>query len=115
MLCWAAWHWLGSDAFDRYPGGNAFEAASAAIAAFRQEGWSTEALTANAIPRVEVQLPPVFVGVLGRRSRGGLVAEPESIGRSREGQTSGQLCGRKSHVCKRAVPGVNGGGRYLRR
>ena len=36
-----------------------FEAAAAGLAAFRQEGWAADALTANAVLRVEVQLPPV--------------------------------------------------------
>ena len=36
-----------------------FEAAAAAVALFRQEGWGAEALTANAMIRVEVLLPPV--------------------------------------------------------
>ena len=36
-----------------------FEAAAAAVAAFRQHGWAAAALTANAIMRVEVQLPAV--------------------------------------------------------
>jgi hypothetical protein len=37
-----------------------FEAAAAAIGIFRQEKWAAEALTPNAILRIEVQLPPVF-------------------------------------------------------
>ena len=36
-----------------------FEAAAAAIALFRQEGWASAALTKNAVLRIEVQLPPV--------------------------------------------------------
>jgi hypothetical protein len=36
-----------------------FEAAAAAVAAFRQQGWAAAALTPNATLRVEVQLPPI--------------------------------------------------------
>lgn len=36
-----------------------FEAAAAALATFRREAWAAEALTPNAILRVEVQLPSV--------------------------------------------------------
>jgi hypothetical protein len=36
-----------------------FEAAAAAVAAFRQQGWAADALTPNATLRVEVQLPPI--------------------------------------------------------
>ena len=36
-----------------------FEAAAAAVGAFRQQGWAAEALTPNALLRVEVLLPPV--------------------------------------------------------
>ena len=36
-----------------------FEAAAAAIAAFRQEGWAADALTPSATLRVEVQLPSI--------------------------------------------------------
>jgi hypothetical protein len=36
-----------------------FEAAAAAIALFRRERWGAHALTANAVLRIEVQLPPV--------------------------------------------------------
>ena len=36
-----------------------YEAAAAAIAAFRQEPWSAPALTPNAVLRVEVQPPPI--------------------------------------------------------
>lgn len=36
-----------------------YEAAAAALAAFRQQGWAEDALTPNAVLRVEVQLPPV--------------------------------------------------------
>ena len=36
-----------------------FEAAAAAITAFRQHAWAAHALTANATLRVEVQLPPI--------------------------------------------------------
>jgi hypothetical protein len=36
-----------------------FEAAAAAIAAFRQHGWAAEALTAAAVLRIEVRQPPV--------------------------------------------------------
>ena len=35
-----------------------FEAAAAAIAAFRQQGWAADAFTANARLRVEVHSPP---------------------------------------------------------
>ena len=38
--------------------GSLFEAASAALAGFRQHGWAAEALTPNAVLRVEVQIPP---------------------------------------------------------
>ena len=34
-------------------------AALPAVTAFRQQGWATDALTLNAILRVEMQLPPV--------------------------------------------------------
>lgn len=37
-----------------------FEAAAAAACAFRQQGWAAEALTSNAVLRVEVQLPSVI-------------------------------------------------------
>jgi hypothetical protein len=37
-----------------------FEAAAAAIAAFRSESWATDALTPAAILRVEVQLPTII-------------------------------------------------------
>src|SRR5690242_10058753 len=40
--------------------GTLFEAAAAAIAAFRLERWAGDALTPNAVLRVEVQLPPVI-------------------------------------------------------
>ena len=40
-------------------GSTLFEAAAAALAVFRQQGWATDALTTNAILRVEVQLPAV--------------------------------------------------------
>jgi hypothetical protein len=36
-----------------------FEAAAAAVAAFRQEQWAADSLTPNATLRVEVHLPPV--------------------------------------------------------
>jgi hypothetical protein len=36
-----------------------FEAAAAAVALFREQGWAARALTANAVLRVEVRLPPV--------------------------------------------------------
>jgi hypothetical protein len=36
-----------------------FEAAAAAVAAFRQEQWAAEALTPNATLRVEVEMPPI--------------------------------------------------------
>jgi hypothetical protein len=36
-----------------------FEAAAAAIGVFKHEGWALEALTASAVIRIEVQLPPV--------------------------------------------------------
>lgn len=36
-----------------------FEAAAAALAAFRHQGWAVGALTPNATLRVEVQLPPI--------------------------------------------------------
>jgi len=38
--------------------GSLFEAASAALAGFRQHRWAVDALTPNAVVRVEVQLPP---------------------------------------------------------
>jgi hypothetical protein len=37
-----------------------FEAAATAVAMFRQQGWAADALTPNAILRVEVQLPPII-------------------------------------------------------
>jgi hypothetical protein len=40
-------------------GSTLFEAAAAALAAFRQQGWAAEALTANAILRVEVRVPAI--------------------------------------------------------
>ena len=40
-----------------------FEAAAAALAAFRQQGWATDALTPRAILRVEVRLPPIVYDV----------------------------------------------------
>jgi hypothetical protein len=36
-----------------------FEAGAAAVAAFRQQGWASDALTSNAILHIEVQLPPI--------------------------------------------------------
>lgn len=36
-----------------------FEAAAAAVAAFREQGWAEEALRPNATVHVEVHLPPV--------------------------------------------------------
>jgi hypothetical protein len=36
-----------------------FEAGAAAVAAFRQQGWAADALTANAVLHIEVQLPPI--------------------------------------------------------
>lgn len=36
-----------------------FEAAAAAVATFRQQGWAAEALTPHARLRVEVQLPSI--------------------------------------------------------
>ena len=36
-----------------------FEAGAAAIAAFRQQGWAAQALTANATLHIEVRLPPI--------------------------------------------------------
>ena len=41
-------------------GSTLFEAAAAAVAIFRQQGWAAQALTANAVLRVEVQLPTVI-------------------------------------------------------
>ena len=35
-----------------------FEAAAAALTVFREQGWSTDALTPNAMLRVEVRVPP---------------------------------------------------------
>jgi hypothetical protein len=35
------------------------EAAARGVAAFREQGWAVDALTANAILRVEVHVPPV--------------------------------------------------------
>jgi hypothetical protein len=40
-------------------GATLFEAAAAAVAAFRAQGWGLEALTPNAVLRVEVQAPAV--------------------------------------------------------
>jgi hypothetical protein len=43
-------------------GGNTstlFEAEAAAVAAFRHQGWATDALTPNAVLHIEVQLPPI--------------------------------------------------------
>jgi hypothetical protein len=40
-------------------GTSLFEAAAAAVTAFREQGWAAGALTANAVLRVEVRLPPV--------------------------------------------------------
>ena len=40
-------------------GSTLFEAAAAAVAAFRQQGWAGAALTPGAVLRVEVQLPNV--------------------------------------------------------
>jgi hypothetical protein len=37
-----------------------FEAAAAALAAFREQGWGVDALTPNAVLRVEVQTPAVI-------------------------------------------------------
>jgi hypothetical protein len=36
-----------------------FEAAAAAVSAFRQEPWAADALTPNAVLQIEVQTPPV--------------------------------------------------------
>jgi hypothetical protein len=36
-----------------------FEAAAAALGAFREQGWSADALTPNAVLRVEVQAPAI--------------------------------------------------------
>jgi hypothetical protein len=40
-----------------------FEAAAAAVSAFRQEPWALDALTPNAVLHVEVQAPPVVHAV----------------------------------------------------
>jgi hypothetical protein len=40
-------------------GATLFEVAASAIAAFRSEVWAADALTPNAILKVEVQLPPI--------------------------------------------------------
>jgi hypothetical protein len=40
-------------------GSSLFAAAAAAVAAFRQQGWATAALTPTAVLRVEVQSPSV--------------------------------------------------------
>jgi hypothetical protein len=41
------------------PAESLFEAAAAAVTAFRQEGWAVDALTPAAVLRVEVQPPPI--------------------------------------------------------
>lgn len=43
----------------RVEGESLFEAAALAVGAFREQGWAADALTANAILRVEVHLPTV--------------------------------------------------------
>ena len=43
-------------------GATLFEAAATAVAIFRQHAWAADALTANAILRVEVRLPSVVHG-----------------------------------------------------
>ena len=48
-----------------------FEAASAAITAFRQEGWAADALTPNARLRVEVHPPPTVHEVTLKASNNG--------------------------------------------
>jgi hypothetical protein len=40
-------------------GSSLFEAAAAALAAFREQGWAAAALTPTAILRVEIQMPAV--------------------------------------------------------
>ena len=40
-------------------GSTLFEAAAAAVALFKEQGWASRALTPNAILRVEVRLPSV--------------------------------------------------------
>ena len=40
-------------------GSTLFEAAASAVAIFREQGWAARALTANAVLRVEVRMPPV--------------------------------------------------------
>ena len=41
-------------------GASLYEAAARAVAAFREQGWATDALKPNATLRVEVHLPPVI-------------------------------------------------------
>ena len=43
-------------------GSTLFEVAATALASFRNEGW-TDALTANAVLQIEVQLPPIVHSV----------------------------------------------------
>jgi hypothetical protein len=45
-------------------GKSLFEAAALGVAAFRQEGWAADALTANAVLRVEVHLPTIVHDML---------------------------------------------------
>jgi hypothetical protein len=44
-------------------GASLYEAAAAAIAAFRTEAWAADALTPNAVLNVEVLAPPVLHAV----------------------------------------------------
>jgi hypothetical protein len=60
-----------------------FEAAAAAVGAFRREAWAVAALTANAVLRVEVQPPPVVHDVplkaVERWANGSAVTPSEQI------------------------------------
>jgi hypothetical protein len=57
-----------------------FEAAAAAVAVFRQEGWGAEALTPNAMIRVEVLLPPVVHNEGAREVGAGIERQSEGTG-----------------------------------
>jgi hypothetical protein len=71
-----------------------FEAAASAIAIFRQEAWSADALTPHAVVRVEVQLPSILhevpLAALDRWSRSPTVSPKDLLVKQRNRRNPAQ-------------------------
>jgi hypothetical protein len=72
-----------------------FEAAAAAVAAFRQEEWAADALTPAAVLRVEVQVPSVVHEIrlksVERWARSANASPQERLAKDRSGLGKGSL------------------------